>query len=222
MRLSLILSFFIINETEKPGVPQQPVVTSVTKDSCVVSWKPPTSDGGAKIKTYYLDKREKKQNKWISVTSEEIRETFYTVKGLLEGFEYEFRVKCENIGGESDWSEISEPVIPKSDTALRAPFFKEELRDMCVKYKANATFVTKVIGHPKPAVKWYKNGKEILPDGEKIKVQEFKGGYYQLVISNADDNDAGVYQIRATNQLGSISTTVALEVEGKYYWLFVI
>lgn len=88
---------------------------------------------------------------------------------------------------------------------------------MCVKYKANATFVTKVIGHPKPAVKWYKNGKEVLPDGEKIKVQEFKGGYYQLVISNADDNDAGVYQIRATNQLGSISTTVALEVEGKCY-----
>lgn len=90
------------------------------------------------------------------------------------------------------------------------------MRDMCVKYKANATFVTKVIGHPKPVVKWYKNGKEILPDGEKIKIQEFKGGYFQLVISNADENDAAVYQIRATNQLGSISTSMNLEVEGKY------
>jgi len=110
---------------------------------------------------------------------------------------------------------ISEPVIPKSDTALRAPFFKEELRDMCVKYRANATFVTKVVGHPKPVVKWYKNGKEISPDGEKIKVQEFKGGYFQLVISNADENDAAVYQIRATNQLGSISTSMNLDVEGK-------
>uniref|UniRef100_A0A671KKF0 Uncharacterized protein n=1 Tax=Sinocyclocheilus anshuiensis TaxID=1608454 RepID=A0A671KKF0_9TELE len=200
-------------KTEKPGVPQKPFVSSVTKDSCVVSWKAPSSDGGAKIKNYYLEKREKKQNKWIAVTTEEIHETSYTVKGLLEGFEYEFRVKCENIGGESDWSEISEPVIPKSDTALRAPFFKEELRDMCVKYRATATFVTKVIGHPKPVVKWYKNGKEILPDGEKTKVQEFKGGYFQIVISNADENDAAVYQIRATNQLGSISKSMNLEVE---------
>lgn len=199
---------------EKPGIPHQPVVTSFTKDSCLVTWKPPSSDGGAKIKNYYLEKREKKQNKWIAVTTEEIHETHYTVKGLIEGFEYEFRVKCENIGGESDWSEISEPVIPKSDTAPRAPSFKEELRDMCVKYQANATFVTKVIGHPKPIVKWYKNGKEILPDGEKIKSQEFKGGYYQLVIGNADGNDVAVYQIRATNQEGSISTTVTLDVEG--------
>lgn len=190
------------------------MVTSFTNDSCVVTWKAPSSDGGAKIKNYYLEKREKKQNKWIAVTTEEIHETTFTVSGLIEGFEYEFRVKCENIGGESDWSEISVPVIPKSDTAPRAPFFKEELRDMCVKYKANATFVTKVIGHPKPIVKWYKNGKEILPDGEKIKIQEFKGGYYQLVISNADENDVAVYQIRATNQQGSISTTVALDVEG--------
>uniref|UniRef100_A0A8C1ZA59 Uncharacterized protein n=1 Tax=Cyprinus carpio TaxID=7962 RepID=A0A8C1ZA59_CYPCA len=219
-------------KTEKPGVPQQPFVSSVTKDSCVVSWKAPTSDGGAKIKNYYLEKREKKQNKWIAVTTEEIHETTYTVKGLLEGFEYEFRVKCENIGGESDWSEISEPVIPKSDTALRAPFFKEELRDMCVKYRATATFVTKVIGHPSPVVKWYKNGKEILPDGEKIKVQEFKGGYFQLVISNADENDVAVYQIRATNQLGSISKSMNLEVEGNtsllsydcffYYYYFLV
>lgn len=205
------LNFFF---AEKPGIPQQPMVTSVTEDSCLVTWKPPSSDGGAKIKNYYLEKREKKQNKWIAVTTEEIHETCYTVKGLIEGFEYEFHVKCENIGGESDWSEISEPIIPKSDTAPRAPFFKEELRNMCVKYKANATFVTKVIGYPKPIVKWYKNGKEILPDGEKIKIQEFKGGYYQLVISNADENDVAVYQIRATNQEGSISTTVTLDVEG--------
>uniref|UniRef100_A0AAY4B634 Titin n=1 Tax=Denticeps clupeoides TaxID=299321 RepID=A0AAY4B634_9TELE len=131
---------------------------------------------------------------------------------LLICFEYEFRVKCENIGGESDWSEVSEPIIPKSDTAPRAPLFKEELRDMTVKYKANATFVCKVVGHPKPVVKWYRSGKEILPDGEKIKVQEFKGGYYQLVISAADENDATVYQIRATNQEGSISTTVNLDI----------
>uniref|UniRef100_A0A674F3Y3 Protein kinase domain-containing protein n=1 Tax=Salmo trutta TaxID=8032 RepID=A0A674F3Y3_SALTR len=86
---------------------------------------------------------------------------------------------------------------------------------MIVKFKSNATFVTKIVGHPIPAVKWYKNGKEIVSDGVKIKLQEFKGGYYQLIIANAEDSDTGVYQVRATNQGGSISTTVNLTVEGK-------
>lgn len=70
------------------------------------------------------------------------------------------------------------------------------------------------MGHPKPVVKWYRSGKEIMADGTKIKAQEFKGGYYQLVITTADENDATVYQVRATNPSGSISMTANLEVEG--------
>lgn len=96
------------------------------------------------MSNYYLEKREKRQNKWMSVSSRKLVETSCEVTGLIEGFEYEFRVKCENLGGESDWSEISESVIPKSDQAPRAPAFREEIRDMIVKYHANATFVTKV------------------------------------------------------------------------------
>lgn len=80
----------------------------------------------------------------MSVTTKKIVETNFEVTALIEGFEYEFRVKCENIGGESDWSEISEAIVPKSDQSPRAPAFREEIRDMTVKYHANATFVTKV------------------------------------------------------------------------------
>lgn len=81
----------------------------------------------------------------MSVTSKKMVETSFEVRGLIEGFEYEFRVKCENMGGESDWSEISAPIVPKSDQAPRAPAFREEIRDMTVKYHANATLVTKVL-----------------------------------------------------------------------------
>uniref|UniRef100_A0A8B9FQM1 Titin n=1 Tax=Amazona collaria TaxID=241587 RepID=A0A8B9FQM1_9PSIT len=200
-------------EVSSVVVMKPPFGNAVTKESCVVSWKPPASDGGAKIRTYYLEKREKKQNKWISVTTDEIRETVYSVKDLIEGLEYEFRVKCENLGGESEWSEVSQPVTPKSDVPIKAPHFKEELRNLNVKFQANATFVCKVTGHPKPIVKWYRQGKEIMPDGEKIKIQEFKGGYHQLVITNVTDDDATVYQVRATNQGGSVSGTASLDVE---------
>jgi len=179
-----------------------------------VSWKPPLSDGGSKIKNYCLDKRDKK-GEWAAVTTDEIHQTVYSVKGLTEGVEYVFRVKCENIGGESEYSEVSDPAIPKTDVDVRAPAFKEDLRNMSVKFKSNATFVCKITGQPKPVIKWFKRGKEIQADGTKIKIQEFKGGYHQLVIANCEAEDSTVYQIRATNQGGSISATVSLDVEGK-------
>uniref|UniRef100_A0A3P9BDK4 Uncharacterized protein n=1 Tax=Maylandia zebra TaxID=106582 RepID=A0A3P9BDK4_9CICH len=98
---------------------------------------------------------------------------------------------------------------------IRAPAFKEELRNMSVKYKSNATLVCKITGQPKPVIKWFRRGKEVHSDGKKIKIQEFKGGYHQLVITEADEEDSTVYQIRATNQGGSICATVSLDVESK-------
>uniref|UniRef100_A0A671S3A4 Uncharacterized protein n=1 Tax=Sinocyclocheilus anshuiensis TaxID=1608454 RepID=A0A671S3A4_9TELE len=44
---------------------------------------------------------------------------------------------------------------------------------------------------------------------------ETPGGYQQLVIADCDAEDSTVYQIRATNQGGSISATVSLDVESK-------
>lgn len=202
--------------SDKPGAPIKPVVSGITKNSCVVSWKPPYSDGGSKIKSYTLEKQDKKKGEWVAVTTDEIHQTVYSVKGLTVGVEYIFRVKCENLGGESEYSEASDPVIPKTDVAVHAPAFKEDLRNMSVKYMSNATFVCKITGQPKPVIKWFRRGKEIQPDGVKIKIQEFKGGYHQLVIANADEDDSTVYQIRATNQGGSISATVSLDVESKY------
>uniref|UniRef100_A0A8C7ZT51 Uncharacterized protein n=1 Tax=Oryzias sinensis TaxID=183150 RepID=A0A8C7ZT51_9TELE len=139
----------------------------------------------------------------------------FLFKHLTEGVMYVFRVKCENLGGQSDYSEETPPIIPATAIDIRAPAFKEELRNMSVKYKSNATLVCKIVGQPKPVIKWFRRGKEIQSDGKKIKIQEFKGGYHQLVITEADEEDSTVYQIRATNQGGSICATVSLDVEGK-------
>lgn len=211
---------FILSSAEKPSPPLSPVVSGITKDSCVVSWKPPLRDGGSKIKSYCLEKKHKKDKKewsdWTPVTTDEIKQTVFSVKRLTEGVEHIFRVKCENLGGESDYSEETAPIVPAATVEIRAPAFKEELRHMSVKYKSNATFVCKITGQPKPVIKWLRRGKEIQSDGKKIKIQEFKGGYHQLVVVEADEEDSTVYQIRATNQGGSICATVSLDVESKF------
>lgn len=209
---------FMSLSTEKPSPPLCPVVSGITKDSCVVSWKPPISDGGSKIKSYCLEikhKDKKEWSEWTPVTTDEIKQTVFSVKCLTEGVEYVFRVKCENLGGQSDYSEETASIHPATATEIRAPAFKEELRNMSVKYKSNAALVCKITGQPKPVIKWLRRGKEIHSDGKKIKIQEFKGGYHQLVISEVDEEDSTVYQIRATNQGGSICATISLDVESK-------
>ncbi|XP_077574406.1 myosin-binding protein C, cardiac-type-like [Stigmatopora nigra] len=203
--------------SQKPSAPLAVVVSAITKDSCVLSWKPPLSDGGSKIKSYCLEKKQKKDKKewgeWTPVTTGEIKQTVFSVKHLSEGAEYVFRVKCENLGGQSDYSEESGAIVPATAVDVRAPAFKEELRNMSVKYKSNATLVCKITGQPKPVIKWFRRGKEMCSDGTKIKIQEFKGGYHQLVVAQADEEDSTIYQIRATNQGGSICATVSLDVE---------
>uniref|UniRef100_A0A3P9BDZ4 Titin n=1 Tax=Maylandia zebra TaxID=106582 RepID=A0A3P9BDZ4_9CICH len=60
-----------------------------------------------------------------------------------------------------DYSEETTPIIPAAAVEIRAPAFKEELRNMSVKYKSNATLVCKITGQPKPVIKWFRRGKEI-------------------------------------------------------------
>ncbi|XP_061656401.1 titin-like isoform X2 [Syngnathoides biaculeatus] len=215
--LEQISPILIKSQLENPSPPQAIVVSGITKDSCVVCWKPPLSDGGSKIKSYCLEKKQKKDKKewgeWTPVTTDEIKQTVFSVKHLSEGIEYVFRVKCENLGGESDYSEESSSIVPATAVDVQAPAFKEELRNMSVKYKSNATLVCKITGQPKPVIKWFRRGKEIHADEKKIKIQEFKGGYHQLVIAEVDEEDSTVYQIRATNQGGSICATISLDVE---------
>uniref|UniRef100_A0A3P8WF05 Protein kinase domain-containing protein n=1 Tax=Cynoglossus semilaevis TaxID=244447 RepID=A0A3P8WF05_CYNSE len=49
---------------------------------------------------------------WTSVTTDEIKQTVFSVKHLTEGIHYVFRVKCENLGGQSDYSEETASIVP--------------------------------------------------------------------------------------------------------------
>jgi len=84
---------------EKPGKPGQPDIKIITKDSATLLWQPPTTDGGAKITNYILEMHETGEIKWKTV-KRDITETTFTVTGLREGTEYEFRVTAENKAGQ--------------------------------------------------------------------------------------------------------------------------
>ncbi len=91
-----------------PGRPEAPKVNEITAETAQVSWKAPSSDGGAPISNYILEMKGESDVKWKMV-SREITDTQHTVSGLVEGTAYEFRVAAQNKGGVGQTSHSSKP-----------------------------------------------------------------------------------------------------------------
>lgn len=76
-------------------------------------------------------------------------------------------------------------------------------------------FEVKVIGHPKPRVKWLKHGEEILPSDE-FQIENLDDGTSILIINDVYPDDTGEIKFEAYNAVGVAETTTQFEVvEGK-------
>lgn len=99
--------------TDVPGAPGKPDITNITRSTITIKWSPPYSDGGSPITNYILEKREAFAVRWVKATNRSIVNTSFTVDGLKEGAQYEFRVVAENKAGEGPPSDSTGQVVPK-------------------------------------------------------------------------------------------------------------
>ncbi|NIG60022.1 immunoglobulin superfamily member [Pontoporia blainvillei] len=106
---------FAGNPVEPPGLASQPQVTDVTKEAVTITWNAPTQDGGAPVLGYIVERRKKGSNLWVPVNQDPIQGTKYTVDGLLEDTEYEFRVIAVNKAGPG------QPSTPSSSAVAKDP-----------------------------------------------------------------------------------------------------
>ena len=86
-----------------------------------MQWKAPESDGGAPITHYVIEMKEKNMAGWVEskkLTLKEVQEMGGQIKGkqdgLIEGCEYQFRIKAVNKGGASIHGPPSLPMIAKT------------------------------------------------------------------------------------------------------------
>jgi len=60
-------------------------------------------------------------------------------------------------------------------------------------------------GNPKPLVTWRKSGS----------VLQSSIGKTELIIQDASENDAGIYECEVSNSVGTITYTVEVTIKGK-------
>uniref|UniRef100_A0A3B4TAJ3 Titin n=1 Tax=Seriola dumerili TaxID=41447 RepID=A0A3B4TAJ3_SERDU len=102
--------------TAKP--PTEVEVSTITKDSMVVTWERPTNDGGSPIQGYIVEKRDKDGVRWTRCNKRTVSELRFRVTGLLENHSYEFRVAAENAAG------VGTPSAPTVYYKALDPIFK--------------------------------------------------------------------------------------------------
>merc|ERR1712178_68575 len=102
-----------------PTAPSQPTVDKIKADSMVVSWEAPASDGGSKVEGYLLERKETNAIIWTKVNTIPMQKTEFRVANLIEGLEYQFRVRAVNSVGESNYSELSKQ--KKAFNSVSAP-----------------------------------------------------------------------------------------------------
>jgi hypothetical protein len=86
-----------------------------------MAWAPPASDGGAPITHYVIEMKEKNMGAWVEgkkMTLKEVEDAGGMIKGrqdgLIEGSEYQFRIRAVNKGGPSEPGPPSIPMIAKT------------------------------------------------------------------------------------------------------------
>lgn len=117
--------------SDVPSAPVRGKYVEVFATRVKLSWEPPLKDGGAPITSYTLDKRETSRPNWAQVSNKIKGDLEFNVEKLIEGHEYQFRIRAENMWGVGD-ALIVDPVITKN------PFSKSSRT-----YSSSALLTTK-------------------------------------------------------------------------------
>ncbi|XP_052800015.1 twitchin-like isoform X4 [Mya arenaria] len=196
---------------DKPSAPGTPKCKTTTEESITLTWSPPKKDGGNPISGYVLERKEKGDNKWTKCSFADIPDTEFTVKGLKEGKEYDFRVAAVNNAGPGDYSETTAPI--KAQPPPMAPKVSPEFipRDIVVKRGKPFKIAVPYNGNPVPTTEWSNNGLSVSEQPGRVSFIN-KPGTVTLDNKSAEKGDSGKYNLIMRNELGFDTVTLNVQV----------
>lgn len=199
------------NPFDEPGKPGNLRATDWDKDHVDLAWTPPLDDGGSPITGYVVEKKDK-YGQWEKALDVPADQCKATVPDLVEGQQYEFRVRAVNKAGPGEPSDATPPIIAKPRN-LAPRIDRTNLIEVRVKAGGNYSYDVKVSGEPAPTTKWLLNKKEVRPN-DRIKVQHVDYNT-KISVRGAVRSDTGTYTITAENINGSDTADVKVIVLDK-------
>lgn len=97
----LIDLFFVSFLPDKPSQPGEIDTVNVDKSFITIRWQAPECDGGKEVLGYWVEYRKSIESTWKKSNKQRLKEMEFTMPGLAEATEYEFRVFAENETGMS-------------------------------------------------------------------------------------------------------------------------
>jgi hypothetical protein len=209
------------NPFEQPGKPGTPTVADYDSDFVQLEWKRPENDGGSPITGYVVEKKDKYSGGWEPCATVEGDITTARVPELIEGVQYEFRVRAVNKGGpgEPSDSSLQHTARPKN---LAPRIDRSAMIE--IKIRAGQTFDldVNVSGEPVPKKVWTRTSVLMAErDGQqqqipimgsssvKLVVEDYK---IKLKVTEAKRGDSGLYTLTATNVNGQDVASVKVTV----------
>ncbi|CAG5962790.1 unnamed protein product, partial [Menidia menidia] len=114
------LNSVLLPLADVPGPPKDLRVTDVTRSTMRLIWKLPETDGGERIKSYFIEKKAVTDKAWTKVNAACASQA-YVVPGLLEGQDYLFRVRAENRLGFGPFTVTTDPVRARDPICKQPP-----------------------------------------------------------------------------------------------------
>lgn len=106
-----------------------------------------------------------------------------------------------------------------SDLTVRTrPKLLKKLADQRLKEGDTLNLTFEVSGTPDPEVKWYKDGEEVTADARiKITRDSQRKESYDLTVTLLKGSDGGLYEVRAENELGYVTSKSKVIVLSEYF-----
>lgn len=98
------------------------------------------------------------------------------------------------------------------------PKIRKLLHDVEVNEGETLTLEVEIYAVPEPKIVWLKDGKEVRTDARvKIARDNLRLETYNLTLNLIKREEAGVYEVKASNSLGVATTRSVVTVLSKYY-----
>lgn len=198
------------HQRRRPDAPEPPKPDRVTKDSVTLSWRPPRSDGGAKIRGYTVQKKAKGDEDWSDVNSVPVAGTVFTVPRLTEGEEYQFRIVAVNDVGSSEPSRPSNSILME-EQPNKPVMDLGGVRDITVRAGEDFSIHVPYIGFPKPTATWFAND-NVKDESDPRVHQQLADDYASFVVKNSKRSDSGQYRLQLRNPSGFDTATINVKV----------